>query len=110
MDISRSIGIKIRALRKEAKLSQAELAELIDRSTESISNLERGVSSPNLETLFRLSTKLEVPLIYFVEGFAGQSGDRERAELLSSLNAIAIGLSNKKLETAVNQLKALQDL
>jgi DNA-binding XRE family transcriptional regulator len=37
--------------RRRAKLSQEALAEKIGRASESISNIERGVQLPNIETL-----------------------------------------------------------
>src|SRR5579863_9693412 len=58
----RQIGLRVRAYRLERKLTQEQLAEMIDRSVETISNLERGVSIPNEATLHRLATSFEVSL------------------------------------------------
>lgn len=108
MDIKKNIGIKIRVLRKQKGLSQAKLAELIERSTEAVSNLERGESLPSIDTLIRLSDKLDVPTHYFFEGAASDNVGNWRMEKVSELISIAYGLSDKELELAVNQMKAFK--
>ena len=48
-------GKNLAALRKQKGLTQAELAEKLHFTFQSVSNWERGVSSPDLETLTRLA-------------------------------------------------------
>ena len=48
------IGKKIRELRMWKGLTQEELAERIDRSTQFISTIERGLAGPSLETVIHL--------------------------------------------------------
>ena len=66
-------GKNLAALRKQKGLTQAELAEKLHFTFQSVSNWERGVSSPDLETLTRLA------------GFFGVSTDelllRERRQI-----------------------------
>lgn len=52
----------MRAFRLERHLTQEELAEKIDRSVETISNIERGLSVPSDATLHRLARVLKVPV------------------------------------------------
>lgn len=106
MDIQQIIGLKIRAIRKQRGLSQARLAELIDRSTEAISNLERGVSSPSVKTLINLSSQLDVPIGFFVEADASDDIVTRRMEKLAELQSIAYSLSDRELDLAVNQIRA----
>ncbi len=56
--IVKLIGIQIAERRKERKITQEELAELVKVSTETISRLERGVSVPSLKTLEKKKTAL----------------------------------------------------
>lgn len=51
----------LRRIRKERKLSQEELANLIEMHRTEISALERG-REPRLETLIKLSAALESPI------------------------------------------------
>ena len=54
-----AIGRRIQQSREQAGLTQEELAERIDRSTQFISTIERGLAGPSLETVIHLC---EVPL------------------------------------------------
>jgi transcriptional regulator with XRE-family HTH domain/mannose-6-phosphate isomerase-like protein (cupin superfamily) len=56
------LGQQIRALRKAQKLSLSQLAERSDLSIGNLSQIERGVRSPSLRSLQRLSECLNVPI------------------------------------------------
>jgi transcriptional regulator with XRE-family HTH domain len=52
----------LRAIRKERNLTQEELAEMIGKSTEHISFLERGERSPSFEVIIDLAQALNTPV------------------------------------------------
>lgn len=54
-------GRRLRELRKQAGLSQEELAERAQISVDFVSLIERGINAPSFETLARLSNSLGVP-------------------------------------------------
>lgn len=56
----KSIGTRIQELRKRKRLSQASLAELIDKSTCFISYIETAKRQPSLETLVDIANALRV--------------------------------------------------
>jgi transcriptional regulator with XRE-family HTH domain len=60
--VEKLIGSQIARIRKEREITQAELAEMIDVTVETISRLERGISIPSLKTLENISSALHVPL------------------------------------------------
>lgn len=62
MQYTRKFGQRLRALRQQRGLSQEQLAERLDVSPESISNLERGVHAPTFNRLEALARGLEVPV------------------------------------------------
>ena len=107
MDTKKRIGIQIRALRRAKGLTQDELAAMIDRSTEALSNLERGVSLPGIDTLERLSGSLDVAVKDFFNHHSSKISMR-RAELLARLMATAAQLSDKQLALAVTQIEAIR--
>jgi transcriptional regulator with XRE-family HTH domain len=57
-----TLGAKIRAARRTAGFSQAELAELMGVQQSSISQWERGHTRPSLEHLVPLATALGTSL------------------------------------------------
>jgi transcriptional regulator with XRE-family HTH domain len=61
-DLRRLIGRRLRAIRLARGLTQEAVAALLDRSVETISNLERGQSLPSLESLATLADRLGVEL------------------------------------------------
>ena len=107
MDTKERVGLRIRAIRKQRKLTQDQLAEKLGRSVEAISNLERGVSHPSFETLEGLSATLGVPVKEFFEFEGGGEISPKRAKLLEDLKTAAAELSDKQLTIAVAQVKAL---
>lgn len=58
----RFLGYRIRLLRKEKGFTQEQLAELVDKTTDHISYLERGEHSPSFEFLIDLAQALNVSL------------------------------------------------
>lgn len=61
------LGKKIKQYRKNKKLTQEQLAELINIEIPSLSNIETGKFAPSLETVQKLCEVLEVNLweLYF---------------------------------------------
>ena len=60
------LGQRIRTLRKEKNIKQEKLAELVDKTTEHISFIERGERAPSLELLLKLAQVLDVSLPYLL--------------------------------------------
>lgn len=56
------IAERVKKLRKEKKISQEELAAMIDKSTETVSHIERAIFLPRLETAQEIADALDVPL------------------------------------------------
>jgi len=62
MDVLVLLGNRIRQLRKNLKLTQADLADKAGLSTNFIALLEKGKRSASVDTLFRISKVLKVEL------------------------------------------------
>lgn len=60
------IGLKVRTIREYRNLSQAKLAEKINISDNTLSNIETGKYYPRVETLIALSNALDVSLGFLV--------------------------------------------
>ena len=57
---------KLKVVRKQKGLSQAELGKLLGVQAQTIGRWETGKSEPNLETVNKLCEILDVPLLYFI--------------------------------------------
>lgn len=62
MNLKQLIGQRIKELRKRKGLSQEEVAEKADTSTNYLSRMERGTENPTLDMLIKLSDALTVEL------------------------------------------------
>lgn len=65
----KAIGAAIRARRTEAALTQAELAERLNVSAQSVSHWERGESLPDIATLPDLACILNCPVDVLLGGY-----------------------------------------
>lgn len=60
MDIRRQVGLNVRRLRKERKLSQEAFAFEVGLHRTYISGIERGIRNPTVTIVARLAEALEV--------------------------------------------------
>jgi transcriptional regulator with XRE-family HTH domain len=105
MDIKTRVALRIKAIRKRRGFSQEELAELIDRSPDAISNLERGISVPALDTLELLAAGLKVPISELL-GEAGTESEK-RVGAMTRLVDAARGLDDRMLAAAAEIVEVL---
>lgn len=71
-EAKRLFGDKVQALRKEKGITQERLAELIEKSVEHVSYIERGERAPSFETILYIAEALEVS-VPFLMNFAHQA-------------------------------------
>jgi transcriptional regulator with XRE-family HTH domain len=84
----KAIGRRIKAARDKKRLTQEQLAELVDLSPMHVSVIERGVKPPKLETFVALANALEVSadeLLQDTVDHAMESNSSEIATLIQSL-------------------------
>jgi len=107
MDAKNKFGLRLKMIRKAQGLTQEDLAASIDRSVEAVSNLERGKSLPNFETIERLAASLNVPLKDLFD-FEDDT-DEERSRLLTELIQVAQSLQTGDLTIALSLMRDLRD-
>ncbi len=91
---NRTIGAKIRCIRKLKGLTQQKLAESIGVSFQQLQKYETGVNTLSFERVCTLSRLLDVPLMHWVEAPEEPEGSmpahpRQELGLLRSYHAIA---------------------
>lgn len=66
-DLKKHIGERVRKARKAKGLTQEQLAEAIDKTVETVSNIERGVKLPGLASLEEIRKALDVKLSELID-------------------------------------------
>ena len=72
----RNLGLAIAKRRKAKKLTQDDLAGIVEVDAETISRFERGTSLPSLERLWAVAQALDVGMSDFFEEASGLRNDR----------------------------------
>jgi len=107
-DLKKQIGISVRHSRAKGKYTQEQLAEEIGKTPEAISNIERGLSLPTLQTLIDIAKALKVPLSALVGDLAAKVKKApKRLELDLELQAAADKLDERNLEAAIKIIEVL---
>ncbi len=75
-DIAAQFGDNLIRCRKQANLSQDELAVRASVHRTEISQLERGLRVARIDTLIKLASSLEAPPAELLEGIVWQPGDK----------------------------------
>lgn len=83
------LGKKIRQLRQIHHLSQADLAEKIDVSTNYIGQIERGDRKPSLETLVDLCNALNTNMDDILSDSLTPKSDQLSSNILSKLEPLS---------------------
>jgi transcriptional regulator with XRE-family HTH domain len=92
-------------------MSQEALAQAIKRTPESVSNIERGVQLPALDTLLDLAASLKITAGELLGPVSEpRKITRQRAEAEAKLAAIAADLPDNVLVVAVAQIESLAGL
>ncbi|MGX9355001.1 helix-turn-helix domain-containing protein [Roseobacteraceae bacterium S113] len=100
--MKKEIGIRVKSARNARGLTQIDLADTIDKSFETISNIERGKTAPNFTTLQEIADALRVELKYFFD-FADPAATAHRTRLKSELDATALEVDDRQL-ALINEL------
>ena len=61
-----NLGNAIKTLRKQKKITQKQLAELSDISTNALCSIETGQSFPSMATIGKICSSLNVPESYLL--------------------------------------------
>lgn len=102
------IGVRIRELRTARSMTVTELARAADVSIGLISQVERGISDPSLETLRRIARVLETPLFNL---FAEDGGERValvRRDARMYVRSPRGGITYQRLSSGSGKIEVLE--
>lgn len=87
--VIKSIGNKVQYYRKMKDLTQEELANKINKTVETISNVERGIFGVKIETLFDLSEALQIELCDLFVDVKIKQGSKSAKKIKEIINKIS---------------------
>ena len=95
-NIKTLLGLRIREIRKQNKLTQEQLAEKIGIEIPSLSNIENGKNYPNSETIEKIATGLNVQIfeLFIFEHLK----EPDNKKMLEEINSI-LSKNTKLLKT-----------
>ena len=99
------IGKKIKQLRMKAKLSQAELSEKIGMTEKNLSNVERGLQVPALNSFLKMLDVLKVSLSEFDINIC-ENENKTREELIKEIYLS----TSKEIDAYLNIIKTIKGL
>jgi len=65
--LKQQFGKRLKTLRGQKGMTQEQLADAVDLTVESISNIERGIHAPKFDNLEKLALILDVQIISLFE-------------------------------------------
>ncbi|WP_340693660.1 helix-turn-helix domain-containing protein [Hyphomonas sp.] len=95
--IDRVVGQRVRWRRRELKLTQERLGELLSLTFQQVQKYEKGVNRVSAGRLFEIASVLGVPITYFYEGAEGFV-DHENAQVTQDGDAHAPVMNSETLE------------
>ena len=99
------VGSRIKTARENKKLTQEELAAMVDLSPTHISVIERGVKSPKLETFVRIANALGVSADYLLVDVVENSTKGISCELYDYVS----NLSKKEREKVLAVVRVMTE-
>lgn len=93
----KNLGKKIRIIREAKGISQEELAEKSQLSTNQIGRIERAERSPSLKSLLKLCDGLGISIQELFEGLPGRQKDAGKEEVMQKLIALFENRDEKEL-------------
>ena len=88
---------RLKTLRKQAKLTQAKIAEKLDISQQAYASWERGSKKPTQENLVKIAQVLNVSVDYLVGNLDNTEDELDNIELLFRMNSKGLTEEEKKV-------------
>lgn len=100
------IAKRVKAARKAAQMTQAELAEKIDISTNAVAKLEANLMKVSLQTLVNIANVLDVDVNYLLTDSTSIDGDTTNTDMF--LESLIRNLSMRDKTFIVHVINGLK--
>lgn len=109
-NLKQKIGLRVKAARTQKGMTQPQLAEIIDKGFETVSNIERGKTAPNFNTLLDISVALDVPMREFFDDIEHSgSVDDAKGQLMVQAQVLGGQMDAATLQLWLKLGEVLQD-
>ena len=108
--IRKAFGSRVQFLRKQKNLTQEELAEQTDKSKDTISNIERGISSTTIENAMAIAYALGVAPADLFELPISNHANKSYSDHMRALLLLCADEDEEWLKAAIAQVKILKKL
>lgn len=108
-DTKKEIGLRIKELRKEKKLTQEKMAEMLDISQKHYSEVERGITGLSVAHYIKLSELFSVSLDYLLRGIISEHSP-ESAKRNKRLNEIYYSVSEYTQKQLLQMAEIAKDI
>ena len=95
---------RLKTLRKQVKLTQAQIAEKLNISQQAYASWERGAKKPTQENLVKIAQILDVSIDYLVRNLEEKIDDLENTELLFRMKSGVLTEKKKKISVSLSEL------
>lgn len=109
MSLAEIFGANLRHHRKAKRLTQDQLAERVELSSEMISKIERGIAAPSFTSIEKLSEVLELPEAAFFSVGLVVASNNSRTRQLIKIQTQLSRMNDEQLARATKLLSALID-
>lgn len=99
----KALGARIKKARNAKYITQEQLGEMCSLSTAHIGHIERGTRIPSVDTLFRISSALDVSADYLLFDSA------DNRAMFSSIASALKGKDEQKIKSFMAAVRALAD-
>jgi len=104
MDAKKQLGARIKELRKIKKLTQEQLAEMVDVDPKHLSRIEVGGSYPSIDTLVKLAAALKYEVMDF---FDFEHRVKDKKELMESIGRLLKEAHQEQLRVILKVVRVI---
>lgn len=100
-------GLRVQALRRRRGLTQEDLAEAIERSVDTVSNIERGQTGTRIETALLIAEAVGVTVTELFEFGHDGGGDRERRRAIEQIVGMLADSDDTTLQAVTDMVRIM---
>ncbi len=100
-------GLRVQALRRRRGLTQEGLAEAIERSVDTVSNIERGLGGTRLETVLSIADAVGVTAAELFEFGQDPVGDREHRRAIEQIIGMLANSDDHTLQAVIDMVRII---